>query len=383
MKKLVIYPEERSGICSEIFLYREPRALHGIVYVALSLVAVVLGFLVFGRMDEVIRSEGIVRPDMNVSYVKNIISGEIESLFYKPGDYVLAGQKLFAIKGEAFSAQHKALSAQRTENLQKIEGLNEMISCYESDKDVFCGNNPTCRARYEAFTAEKNLLAAKIKRAGYLYSQELLIPESATTRSEIESLKYQLDVAVLEKEEFCTSFISSIRQELDSLRLEKENIDQQLKQLQVSLENLVIVSPIDGFVQEISSLNPGDYIFTDQKVLNIVPKADDSCRIELNIPAEKMGRLKTGQKVKLRFPAFPYYEYRGINGTLKVIQPDSQVSDSGTLFFKAYADVDSMELRSRKGESYQIKPGFEVNARIVLDNQRLMTFLLKKLDFTV
>lgn len=96
-----------------------------------------------------------------------------------------------------------------------------------------------------------------------------------------------------------------------------------------------------------------------------------------------MGRLKTGQKVKLRFPAFPYYEYRGINGTLKVIQPDSQVSDSGTLFFKAYADVDSMELRSRKGESYQIKPGFEVNARIVLDNQRLMTFLLKKLDFTV
>ena len=29
------------------------------------------------------------------------------------------------------------------------------------------------------------------------------------------------------------------------------------------------------------------------------------------------------------------------------------------------------------------KPGFEVNARIVLENQTLLYFLLKKLDFTV
>ena len=96
-----------------------------------------------------------------------------------------------------------------------------------------------------------------------------------------------------------------------------------------------------------------------------------------------MGKLEVGQKVKLRFPAFPYSEYKGIDGTLQIIQPDSQISDSGALFFTVYADVNSMELRNKKGISYQIKPGFEVNARIILENQSLMYFLLKKLDFTV
>lgn len=383
MKKIVIYPRETVNYSSEIFQYQEPGALHCIMAIAFTLVVSVFCFLCFGKMDEVIKSEGIVRPDMNVSSVKNIVSGEIENVFYSPGEYVLSGQKLLSIKGDAVFAQKNALYSQKIENSERILGLSEIVRCYESENRDLKNINSTCRSRYEAFLAENELRSAKIARAKYLYEQEKLLPESATTRNEIENLKFQFDISILEKNEFCAGFISSIRQELDSLKLEKANIDQQLKQIEVSLKNLELVSPINGYVQEISSLNKGDYIFTDQKVLNIVPKADDSCRIELHIPAEKMGRLKIGQRVKLRFPAFPYSEYRGINGTLQVIQPDSQISDSGALFFTAYADVDSMELHSKKGISYQIKPGFEVNARIVLDNQSLMQFLLKKLDFTV
>ena len=172
-------------------------------------------------------------------------------------------------------------------------------------------------------------------------------------------------------------------QEYDSLKIEQENLFQEIRQLEVAMKNLVLVSPIDGYVQEISSLNPGDYIFTDQPVLNIVPGTENACRIELRIPAEKMGKLEIGQKVKLRFPAFPYHEYRGINGTIQIIQPDSQISDSGELFFTAYADAESLVLHDKKGIAYPIKPGFEVNARIVLENQTLLYFLLKKLDFTV
>lgn len=383
MKKIVIYPKEAAKCSSEIFQYQEPRSLHCIMAIAFTLVVSVFCFLCFGKIDEVVKSEGIVRPDINVSSVKNIISGEIENIFYSPGEYVLSGQKLLSIKGDAVFAQKKALYSQKIENSERISGLSEIVRCYEAENKDFRIINSTCRSRYEAFLAEKELRSAKVARAEYLYEQELLLPESATTRNEIENLKFQLDIMLLERNEFCTGFISSILQELDSLRLEKENIDQQIKQVEVSLKNLVLVSPISGYVQEISSLNKGDYIFTDQKVLNIVPKADDSCRIELHIPAEKMGRLKIGQRVKLRFPAFPYSEYRGINGTLQVIQPDSQISDSGALFFTAYADVDSMEVHSKKGIPYQIKPGFEVNARIVLDNQNLMQFLLKKMDFTV
>ena len=154
-------------------------------------------------------------------------------------------------------------------------------------------------------------------------------------------------------------------------------------QAEENLRNLVLVSPVSGYVQEESSLNKGDYIFLDQQVLNIVPDSKNNCRIELHVSAESMGKIKTGQKVKLRFPAFPYSEYKGINGKIKIIQPDAEYSESGELFFTVYAEVDSMELKNKKGKVFVIKPGYEVNARIVLERQTLRYFLMKKLDMVV
>lgn len=383
MKRIMIYPEKMLGESSAVFQQKEPAVLHCVLWIAAALVAGIMCFLCMGRMDDVIRSKGIVRPETNVSTVSNITSGEIESLFYRPGDFVQSGQKLLSLKADVLEARKQALSLQFSENSRNLEGLSEIIKNYGENAESFCGSDLTSKARYEAFAAEKKLLEARIQRTEYLYHQELELPESSTTRSQIETMKYDFDVSVLEMNEYCKSFISSVRQEYDSLKIEKENLFQELRQLEVSMENLILVSPIDGYVQEISSLNPGDYIFTDQQVLNIVPGIQNSCRIELHIPAEKMGKLSVGQKVKLRFPAFPYYEYRGLNGTIQVIQPDSQISDSGELFFTAYADAERMELCDRKGTVYQIKPGFEVNARIVLESQTLLYFLLKKLDFTV
>lgn len=383
MKKILIYPERMLGDSSLVFQHKEPLFLHCVLWIACSLIMAVLCFLCMGRMDDVIKSQGIVRPEINVSTVNNINSGEIESLFYKPGDFVKSGQKLLSLKADSLNAQKKALLSQSADNKRNLSGLSEIIKNFEADESTFKGSDATAKARFEAFIAEKKLLQARVARTKLLYIEENELPDSSTTRSQIESLKYDYDIAALELNEFCKNFISSVRQEADALKLEKEKLYQEMKMLDVSIDNLVLLSPIDGYVQEIASLNPGDYIFTDQQVLNIVPGTENSCRIELHIPAEKMGKLEIGQKVKLRFPAFPYHEYRGINGTIKVIQPDSQISDSGELYFTAYADAERMELRDKKGTAYPIKPGFEVTARIVLENQTLLYFLLKKLDFTV
>lgn len=383
MKKILIYPEKMLGESSLVFQNSEPASLHCVLWLVAALITSLLCFLCIGKMDDVVKSQGIVRPEINVSTINNITSGEIQSVLYKPGDFVSAGQELLLLKGDTLEAQKKVLSLQFSENKRNLSGVYEIILSYETGKNVFLGNDLTAKSRYEAFIAEKNLLEARVKRTCYLYDEERKLPESSTTRSQIECLKYDFEIAELELTEYCKNFISGARQEYDSLKIEQENLFQEIRQLEVSMKNLVLVSPIDGYVQEISSLNPGDYIFTDQPVLNIVPGTENACRIELRIPAEKMGKLEIGQKVKLRFPAFPYHEYRGINGTIQIIQPDSQISDSGELFFTAYADAESLVLHDKKGIAYPIKPGFEVNARIVLENQTLLYFLLKKLDFAV
>ena len=383
MRRFVVYPDNMLDDMSQVLCREEPCYLHSIIWIVCGIFIGIAFFVCFGKVDDVVKADGIVRPVMNVSTVSNITSGEIEFLFYKPGDFVKSGDKLFSIKNESLVAQKKSIELQLKENCGKLMGLSVLLKSYENNSEEIETDNSTVRARFDSFVAEKKLLSARISRTGDLLAEEMKLPESSTTVSEIEKRRYDYSISVMEYEQFCADFYSSLKQEMDALKLEDGELKKQVVQVNESLKNLVLVSPVDGFVQEKSSLNVGDYIFADQQVLNIIPSSDTNCRIELHVPAENMGKLEKGQRVKLRFPAFPFSEFKGIDGELTVIQPDSEVSDSGFLYFTVYASADSMELKNKKGLCYQIKPGFEVNARIVLENQTLFYFLLKKLDFTV
>lgn len=383
MKRFVVYPDYMLDDMSQILCSEEPWYLHSVIWIVCGILAGIACFVCFGKIDDVVKADGIVRPVMNISTVSNITSGEIEFLFYKPGDFVRAGDKLLSIKSDSLLAQKKSVELQLKENFGKLKGLSVLLDGYENNFEQIETDNSTVRARFDSFVAERKLLNARSHRTKELLFEEMELPESSTTASEIAKKRYEYSVALMEYEQFCADFYSSVKQEIDALKLEKEELQKQSVQVKEALKNLVLISPVDGFVQEKSSLNVGDYLFADQQVLNIVPSADKNCRIELHVPAESMGKLEKGQKVKLRFPAFPYSEFKGINGELSVIQPDSEISDSGFLYFTVYASADSMELKDKRGLCYQIKPGFEVNARIVLENQTLLYFLLKKLDFTV
>lgn len=382
MKKFVVYPDSMLDETSEVLSSSEPWYLHSVLWVVAGIMLVVGLFVTCGKIDDVVKANGMVRPVMNVSTVNNIVAGEIEELFYKPGDFVKTGDRLLSIRGRNVEAREIAAKARLDEVSEKLKGLGKIIDGFDREKEVIGGINETFVARYEAYAAEKKLRKARVVRCWQLYELEKKLPDSATTQLEIENRKYDFEMAQLELEDFCSNFISEVRQERDAVKLEQENLVQEIAQIREEMRNLVLVSPVDGYVQEMSSLNVGDYVFVDQQVLNIVPVTDGRCRIELRIPAEKMGKLEEGQCVKLRFPAFPYSEFKGKNGRLNVIQPDAVPSENG-LYFTAYAEVDSMDLMDKKGRVYEIKPGFEVDARIVLENQTLLYFLLKKLDFTV
>lgn len=383
MKKIIVYPEEASSEFREVLLYKEPRFFHSVLWIILAVFAFLAIFIVFGKIDEVVRAEGIVRPENNVSLVKNIISGEIKDVFYENGKFVKEGEMLLSLKDDSVVAEKKAVLAQLDEVSEKLESSSLMISLL-SGADFFdatkkFNQNSAGFAKYKAFVSNLKVLEAKADRAKFLYEEEIRLPSSITTESAIKEMKYNAEMAQLEKNEYESSFFASLKEEYDELSVNYERLVQQLNQIEISLKNLVIVSPMNGYVQEVSSLNVGDYIFSDQKILNIVPVFDSSCRVELHIPSSKVGKLKEGQKVKMRFPAFPYSEFRGIEGKINVIQPDAQHSDS-SIYFTAFADVDSMTLKNRKNIEYKIKPGFEVDARIVLERQSVLYFILKRLS---
>lgn len=158
----------------------------------------------------------------------------------------------------------------------------------------------------------------------------------------------------------------------------KQNLDT-LDNQYVFLE---IKAPMSGYIQEISSLNVGDYLEANTNVLNIIPNDNENFRVELRITPKDMGKIAIGQKVKYRLSAFPYFEYRGAEGKITSIDPDIRtVAEGNNVFYSVYADIDRVNFSNRQGDSFPIRAGLETDVRIVMDRKPIIYFILKKLDF--
>lgn len=92
MKRFVVYPSEMLNGMSQVLCKEEPWYLHSVIWIVCGIAAGIISFVCFGKIDDVVKADGIVRPATNISTVNNISSGEIEFLFYKPGDFVRAGE---------------------------------------------------------------------------------------------------------------------------------------------------------------------------------------------------------------------------------------------------------------------------------------------------
>lgn len=193
--------------------------------------------------------------------------------------------------------------------------------------------------------------------------------------------KEELNLSSLNISCYKADFIATLIDELNSKKIQLYECEQSIKRLDNEYMFLEVKSPMDGYVQELSSLNIGDYLESNATVLNIVPNDNQNFRVEIQILAKDIGKIDLGQKVKYRLRAFPFYEYDGAEGTISAIAPDIRTSDNGELFYSAYADINRIQFSNRHGDSFPIKAGLETDIRIVLKRKNIIYFILQKMDF--
>ena len=207
-------------------------------------------------------------------------------------------------------------------------------------------------------------------------------PQTIRNAYEVGMKLQSLNLAEANFHSFKTRFIANIILELN----DKTNLLYEKQQNLTKLDNqyifLEIKAPMSGYVQEISSLNVGDYLESNSKVLNIIPNDNENFRVEIRIAPKDMGKIIIGQKVKYRLSAFPYFEYKGAEGFITSIDPDIRaLEENGGIFYSVYADIDRVNFSNRQGDSFPIRAGLETDVRIVLERKPIIYFILKKLDF--
>lgn len=383
MKKVIILKHINNlKYSKEFFFMKIPHSVNILFYSVVLFFFIGLGILIFGKVDEVIKVYGVVRTMENVSAVKNVISGKVIKINYEPGLYVHKGDLLYSLDPVSYEAQKKDLENNILDLEEKISGNDFLIQSYKANKNLVPKNNELYYTKFEVFLLQKKELTVKKQVAKLLYDEERNNPPAIRNNKNVELKKNDYELSENTLDLYCNSFIQSLYTEKNNLDLSFSKANADYKSLVSSYDFLNIYSPVDGYVQEVSSINVNDFIQADVNVVNIVPDDLTNFRVELKVPAKDIGKIKEGMKVKYRLSAFPFFEYKGATGVIKSMDADIRTNpNNGALYYVLYADIDKTRFSNSRGETYLLKAGIETDARIILEKNRIIYYLLKKIDF--
>lgn len=379
-KRLVLQHQSNLAYSREFFLMAVPKETTILFRVIVLMFIAACSIILFGRIDDVIKVNGIVRTQENVSSVNNVISGKIMEINYKPGVKVYKGDILYKINPVAYNAQRENLLSEYEHLCLRLDGTRQLIQSFDSGRNLVEINNTVAFTRFETFLKTREELRIQVKMSRSNYIEECNKPESLKNPRATEQRKMEHEYAASRLKSYEAAFIEKLYAEQNELSLAFNKNNQEILKLDSQYEFLGVRAPVDGYVQEISALNVGDYVEAGEKVINIVPNDLQNFRVEMQVPPKDMGKISVGMKVKYRLSAFPFFEYQGAEGEVTSIDPDVRTDARNNLFYCVYADIDRVQFENRRGDSFPIRSGLETNSRIVLENNSILFFILRKMN---
>jgi len=108
------------------------------------------------------------------------------------------------------------------------------------------------------------------------------------------------------------------------LQGERAMLEASVARLQLDIENLLLRAPVDGRVAELAPLKVGAVVAAGQSLATVVPAGELLIAAEFDPPAV-LGRLRAGQKARLRLDGFPWAQYGTVEA--RVVRVASEIRD--------------------------------------------------------
>ncbi|MBR6296181.1 MAG: HlyD family efflux transporter periplasmic adaptor subunit [Treponema sp.] len=375
-----VYSDQLLTKTQEYFFRHKPSLQSRFVTIIASLIAIAFIWFAVAPFEEVIKTSGFIRPETNISSVSNVITGKITKVEYSMGKAVKKGDLLLSIDPTQILKEKETLITELEKQKEKLIALNYINESIEKGKNVIPNEYQEATLRFQKWQKNINQLEKTKNNNLYILNLEKSLPANMTTETRLKEYTYKYKVSLDEYNAFNTSFKHDIAHEIEELELSTKLNETKLEQIEDSLRYTDVTAPIDGLIQEISVLNPGDWIQSGQKLFNIVPYGNENCIVELSVPASQAGKIKHNMKVKMRFPSLPYYEFGGAEGCILTIAPDISSTSNGTAVFVIRSNMDKNVLVSKSGINFPLRIGLQVDARIIVSKRTLLKYVLEKLN---
>ena len=117
------------------------------------------------------------------------------------------------------------------------------------------------------------------------------------------------------------------------------------------------------------------------KIGNIYPEQEEEYHADIYVSNDDIGKLHEGQEVRFEIAAYPSSEYGYFTGKVASIAKDIAVDQgSGNAYYLVEVDCDSSELTNKEGKPARLMNGLACQAKIIVGQERILWFFLKKID---
>jgi membrane fusion protein, adhesin transport system len=393
----------------------------------MALIATLLIWANFARLDEVAVAMGEVVPQGKIRVVQHLEGGIIEHIYVGEGSVVRAGDPLVRLDLATSGVNRKELLARldgallhRARLLAESSGAALALP-----RDAAARQPSVADAERQAYAARRHELESSLGvlkeqvRQRELEVQELdakrksatnnlalarerlkmsasLLTEGLTAR--MEHLRLQAEVESLEGElqglgpalPRARAAVAEATQRLREaeVRFQREareglgETEQTIARVQELLAEATdqgvraeIKSPIDGVVKKLRYNTVGGVVALGEAIMDIVPTGEKLV-VQAKLSPIDRGYVNAGQPAFVKVSTYDFVRYGGLTGAVTQVAPDATTDKNGTPYFEVIVETDKAYLGEKAG-NLPITPGMQATVDIHTGTRSVMDYLVK------
>lgn len=154
-----------------------------------------------------------------------------------------------------------------------------------------------------------------------------------------------------------------------------------LNSYDIQNDNCIVKANVSGYFYISQELKPGSYVQEGTAIGTIYPEAESKYYAEIYVENTDIAKIKEGQEVKFEIAAYPSSEYGYFEGTVENIAKDISVDQStGNAYYLVKVKCENVTLKGKDGQEVTLMNGMACQAKIVVDEKNVLTYLLEKID---
>jgi adhesin transport system membrane fusion protein len=169
------------------------------------------------------------------------------------------------------------------------------------------------------------------------------------------------------------TFRNTARSELSETSAKLAALSEGSTALADKVRQTEIRSPVNGTVKQLKVNTVGGVVQPGRDLIEVVP-SDDALLLEARVLPRDIAFLRPGQKALVKFTAYDFAVYGGLEATLEHIGADSVVDDKGNAFFVVRVRTLSNSIGAKK---LPIIPGMVAEVDILTGKKSVLSYLLK------